>query len=153
MLAFQTCHARVKFEWLWADFLKDGDDDDLQFFEALGVDETAAEGSIEISPERNLHLSGVFAEEGKHVLVDDVESLPELSDGLQAFGSESDLISLDKLCDFNEGVANAFTFTDIADGLDDMVVDGFAVVNEMCHDGLELKSVVFLDLIQKKVFV
>lgn len=148
LIALQTCHTGIKLKWLRTNFLKDSNNYGLQFCKALSLDETAAESRIELSLKRYLHFPGVFTEERKHILINDVETLPELSNDLQAFRSNSDVICFEKLGNFDKSIANTLTFADIAKSLDEMVIDRVAVIDHMCYNSLELKPVVSLCLAQ-----
>lgn len=72
---------------------------------------------------------------------------------MQALGSEADVICFDQMCDFNESVANSLSLANRAKCFDDVVIKRFAVIHHMGNNGLELMSIVALQLADQKILI
>lgn len=116
-------------------------------------DETFAVVGVVLGLNGNFWFVAVLFDEGKHVFVDDFESVPSLSDSSETGTGNEDVVDFDELGDLDEGVADGCFLADLADGVDDGVADGLFEVDQVGDDLLQLETIVELQLVQQHLLV
>lgn len=81
-----------------------------------------------------MYFTAILSYKRKHVFVNDFKPLPQIGDGLQGLGGDSNVVELNELCNFNKGIPNPFFITDLADCINDGLTNLIVVADKMGND-------------------
>jgi hypothetical protein len=151
-LLFESCY-RLQFHWainsegLWPNLSNDGCADNLKFIELAGFYQAFAITSVKFCLQLHIHFITVLSDKGKHVLVDNIESIPSASQSLQTCTRYNNGIHFYELSNFHKSVSDGFLLTYLAEHIDNRVAECLLEVYNMSNNLLELKPVIGLELI------